>query len=357
VIALESVHAREGGVWAKTPSLIKDVTVTWERGVLVVLGTPADGTKALLGVIAGTTRVRAGRALIDGRAPAASRARVAYVPIETSLPDALRVGEVCELAGRIRDEAARTAASRLAVLGLSALANRRVSSLSSGESRAVSLAIALTSNAPVILVDEPLAGLDPSAPARVVEALRARAAAGAAVVVTTASVRDATRLADQLGILTRGVFTHLPPSLAHVGHVGAKLRVVIEANSASEVSPFVAALLGDAAVASVDTAAFAGTRWVRPAVAVVVSGTVLLTLARAVATAAARTGANVLAIESAVMPLDEIRTAIAAPRPGVLPSRSPRAMPPPSAPPDSGPPDSGPPGSVPAGSTPPGGAA
>jgi len=324
VIALEGVHARATG--AKTPSRIKDVTVAWERGVLVVLGTPADGTTALLEVIAGTTRVRAGRALVDGRVPSEARASVVYVPLETCLPDALRVDEVCDLAGRIRGEPAQTPASRLAVLGLESLAHRRVRSLSPSESRAVSLAIALTSKASVLLVEEPLAGLDPSAPARVIEALRARAAAGAAVVVTTASVRDATRLADQLGVLTQGVFSHLPPSLAHVGDGGAKLRVVLAATGASEVSPFVAALAEESAVGSVETAAFTPTRALHAAVAVVVSGRDLLTLARAVGAAAARSGANVLAVESAVMPLDAIRATIAAPRPGVLPSRPPRPM-------------------------------
>jgi ABC-2 type transport system ATP-binding protein len=323
VITLEAVHARATVGQAKISSFIKDVTVTWERGVLAVIGTPADGTSALLGVIAGTVRARAGRVLVAGGAPGGARANVAYVPLDTSLPDSLRVDEVCDLASQIRGEPAQTPASRLAVLGLEALASRRVRSLSPGEARAVSLALAISSKAQVILVEEPLAGLDASAPARVIEALRARATAGAAVVVTTASVRDATRLADQLGVLTFGVFTHLPPSLAHVGSAGAKLRVVIVAESAAEVSPFIAALSEEQAVGGVELATFAGGRVLHAAVAVVVSGRDLLTLARAVGAAAARTGAKVEAIESAVMPLDAIRATIAAPRPGVLPSRPP----------------------------------
>jgi ABC-2 type transport system ATP-binding protein len=332
MIALDAVHARAVVDSGKTPSLIKDVTVTWERGVLAVLGTPGDGTSALLQVIAGATRIRAGRVVVDGRAPSAARGSVAYVSLEATLPDALRVDEVCALAGRIRGEPVRTAASRLGVLGLEALADRRVRSLSAGESRAVALAIALTSKVPVILVEEPLAGLDPSAPARVIEALRARASAGAAVIVTTASVRDATRLADQLGVLTQGIFTHLPPSLAHMGHEGAKLRVVVAASSAGEVSPFVAALSQEAAVTSVETAVFAATRALHAAVSVVVSGRDLLALARAVGAAAARTGAKVEAIESAVMPLDAIRATIATPRAGVLPSRPPAPPPAPAEP-------------------------
>lgn len=330
MIAFTGVHARSKLADGK-PSLLKGVTLSWESGVLAVLGTPADGTLALLEAAAGLSKVRAGTVTIAGHEPATSRARVAYVPLASTLPDSLRVDEVCDLAGRLRGEAAQPPAARLAVLGLEALATRRVRSLSQGESRAVSLAIALTSKAPVLLVDEPLVGLDGSAPARVVEALRARAAAGAAVIVTTASVRDATRLGDQLGVLTQGVFAHLPASRAHVGASGAKLRVVIGAESAPEVAPFVAALSQEAAIASVETSTYVGTRILRAAVAVVVSGADLLEVARAVATAAARSEAKVLAIESAVLPLDALR------RPVVVPAEvTPRSDAPAPAPPAPG---------------------
>ena len=356
MIALDSVSARTSG---KQPSRIDNVTLTWVSGVLAILGTPADGTTALLEVLAGMVPARGGVVAIEGKAPADARARFAYVPLDPALPDSLHVHEVCDLAAQLRGEPVSTAASRLAPLGIEKLADRRVRSLSQGEARAVSLALALTSKAPVLLIEEPLALLDPAAPAKVIAALRERATAGAAVIVTTASVRDATSLADQLGILTKGVFTHLPPSLAHVGTTGAKLRVVVAANAATEVAPFVSALAQESAITSVETATFAATRVLHAAVAVVVSGPDLLGIARAIGAAAARTGAKVEAIESAVMPLEAIRTRIAAPRPGMLLSRPPGApsVPPPSAavpPPPRVP--TMPPGSVPpapAGSVPP----
>lgn len=324
MIVLEGLHARARGDRDRPASRLENVTLTWEKGVLVVLGTQADGTTALLEVLAGILPVRGGRATVDGLAPIEARARLAYVSLAPALPDSLRVDEVCELAGQIRGESAMTPASRLAPLGIEKLLERRVRSLSQGEARAVSLALALTSRVPVVLVDEPLAGLDPAAPSRVVAALRARAAAGATIVVTTASVRDATALADQLGVLTRGVFTHLPPTLAHVGPAGARLRVVVAAQAAPEVSPFVAALAAEPAIMSIETATFAAGH---AAVAVVVGGADLLAVARAVGHAAVRTSARIEAIESAVMPLDAIRSRIAAPRPGTLLSRPPPAMP------------------------------
>jgi ABC-type multidrug transport system ATPase subunit len=327
VIKVDGLQARAGSERDRPASRLENVSLTWEKGVLVVLGTQADGTTALLEVLAGILPVRGGRVTIDGVPPIEARTRVVYVALDAALPDALRVDEVCALAGQIRGEPAMTPASRLAPLGLEKLADRRVRSLSHGEARAVSLALALTSRAPVLLVDEPLSGLDPIAPSRLVAALRARAAAGAAVVVTTASVREATALADQLGMLTRGVFTHLPPAQAHVSSAGVRLRVVVAAQAATEVAPFVAALAAEPAVASVETATFAATRVLHAAVTVLVSGQDLLTVARAVGHAAAKTSARIESIESAVLPLDAIRTRVSAPPPGTLHSRPPPPMP------------------------------
>ena len=327
MISLAGLHARARGSAKRPPSRLENVTLSWEKGVLAVLGAPADGTTALLEVLAGVLPVSGGTATVAGGPPDQARAHVAYVPLEPALPDPLRVSEVCELATRLRGEPAMTAAARLSPLGIESLADRRVRSLSPGEARAVSLAIALSSRAKVLLIEEPLAGLDAAAPAKVLEVLRARATAGACVVVTTSSVRDATSLGDQLGMLTQGVFTHLPPAIAHVGTSSARIRVIVSANAATEVAPFVSALTAESAIATVETATFAATRVLHAAVAIVVSGTDLLAVARAVGLAAARTATNVLSIESAVSPLNAIRARIAAPRPGTLLSRPPPPMP------------------------------
>jgi ABC-2 type transport system ATP-binding protein len=166
IISIDALHARSSGdrsTSTRPASRLENVTLTWETGVLVILGTPADGTTALLEVLAGIVPIRGGRVKIGGVAPTEARASVAYVPLDAALPDALRVDEVCDLAGQIRGEPATTVGSRLAPLGIEKLAGRRVRSLSHGEARAVAVALALTSKAPILLIDEPLSGLDPAA--------------------------------------------------------------------------------------------------------------------------------------------------------------------------------------------------
>jgi ABC-type cobalamin/Fe3+-siderophores transport system ATPase subunit len=325
VIELANVAARGAAGKGHGAANLRGVTLRWERGVLAVIGTPGDGTSALLGVVAGAVRARAGRVSVGGQAPELARALVAYVPLDAVLPDALRVDEVCDLAAEVRPgEPRKPAGERLAPLGLEAMARRRVSSLSPAEARAVSLAIALSlANAKVLLVEEPLAWLEPSAPPRVIEALRARASEGAAVIVTTASVRDATRLGDELMLMTGGALAALPPGLAHAGPAGARLRVVV---AGAEHAPLVGALAAEAGVDAIDTRSYAaGSGGTRAATAIAVAGPDLLALARAVNRAIATTRTPVEAIESAVMPLDALRAALAAPRGPALPSVPPPA--------------------------------
>jgi ABC-2 type transport system ATP-binding protein len=295
------------------------VSFVWERGLLVILGTPVDGTSLLLDVVAGAHRPSRGTVEVLGRSPEEVRGGIALVPREPRLPDAVTVAEVVELAALLRGQPVASPASRLAPLGLESLAKRKTSSLSPSETRAVSLSLAITSNAPVLLVDEPLSGLEPMAPARVVEALRARAANGACVVVSTASVRDGTRLADQLALMTRGTLAPLLPAYAHAGNDGARLRIVVAPRHAASVPVLVSALREESGVSSVETATFAASLEGEAGAGILVSGQELLAVASSVSRAIARTGLDVEVVESAVMPLDGIRATLTSPRRASVP--------------------------------------
>jgi ABC-type multidrug transport system ATPase subunit len=160
----------------------------------------------LLALIAGRERPRAGSVRVTDGEPtrAEVRPRIAHVPLHPVLPEALRVDEVLRTAAAIRGDAPSDPAARLALLGVESLARRPVRSLFVEEVHTVALAEALTSSrAQVLLLEEPLLALDPRATSRVAEAIRARAREGRAVVLATASLRDAAELADD-HVLLRG---------------------------------------------------------------------------------------------------------------------------------------------------------
>ena len=101
---------------------------------------------------------------------------------------------------------------------------RRIDELSSGERARVLLARALATQAPILLVDEPAAHLDPAHQLHLMELLREEAARGAAVVVTLHDLSLASRFCDSLVVLKGG-------------------RVVAQGNAPSVLS---AAVLADA---------------------------------------------------------------------------------------------------------------
>jgi ABC-type multidrug transport system ATPase subunit len=210
LIALEAIAARHASL------ALSKISLTWGPGVHALVGASADGGPLLLALIAGAARPRAGRVRVLDGAPTdpAVRAHLAFVPLERALPQGMRVAEVLEIAAVIRGDPPQNAAERLGALGIQPLATRSVETLSREEARAVAIAEAVTSRGVrVLLIEEPLVSLDPRAASRLPEVLRARSLAGTAVVVATASVRDAQELADDCVVLRAGAVVGRAPSL------------------------------------------------------------------------------------------------------------------------------------------------
>ncbi len=295
MIELHAAHTRTG------PVTIAPLTLRLDAGLHALVGGRADGVAIVLAICAGRVKLHRGqRHLLGGRADdPAVRARLAYVPLDAPLPEPMRVDEALAMAASIRAERARPASARLDPLGLGPLAARDVRSLSREEKRAVALAEAVTSEARVILVDEPLASIDPRAAAMASDVLRARAREGACVVVATGSIRDARSLADDVLTFDRGTLVRRAAAsdpLVLAGPRGASVRVV-----ATDTKRLAEALAGEAAVRDVS---FEGD-------VLVVRGADAVAVAAAIARGAARSD---VALESLVPDLlhdDELRAAIA----------------------------------------------
>jgi len=302
MIRLTEVAAR------RRPLVLASVTASWEAGVRSLLGTRADGGPLVLALVAGAARVRAGsvRVLEGDPGDPAVRARVAYVPLDVALPDALRVDEALSLAAALRGDPLRPAMERLAPLGLEALAARRVRSLSWAESRGVALAEAVSSTrVRVILVEEPFVAMDPRACSRIAEQLRARGDAGCAVLVDTASPRDAAEIATEHVLLRGGLVVGASASLedlAASGPSGAQIRIVTrDADAGRALSQ---SLAGDPDVRAVE----------RIGASVVARGPSAASLAQAAGRALVGAGVDVSEIRVDPPSLEEARRSMAAPR-------------------------------------------
>jgi iron complex transport system ATP-binding protein len=190
--------------------------------VLGVVGANGAGKTTLLRAALGLAHLERGRALLAGRevrtlSEPERAALAAYMPQERRVGWNLPAWRVASLGAVHRPprEARERAHAALAQVGLAALAGRGVLDMSGGERGRVLLARLLAARAPLLVADEPGAGLDPDAQLLTLELLRAEAGRGAAVVLTLHDLSLAARACDRLVVLAQGrVVAAAPPRQA-----------------------------------------------------------------------------------------------------------------------------------------------
>lgn len=190
--------------------------------VLGVVGANGSGKTTLLRAALGLVRLAAGRAELAGREVRTlsepDRARLAgYLPQDRHVGwnmTAWRIASLGAVQARPAEARARAEAA-LDRVGLLALKDRGVLEMSGGERARVLLARLLATNAPLLVADEPIAGLDPDAQLLALDLLREEAGRGAAVVLTLHDLPLAARYCDRLLVLSRGrVLADGPPTEA-----------------------------------------------------------------------------------------------------------------------------------------------
>lgn len=199
----------DGVRFERDDRVVLDIPSLLLRGdrTTAILGPNGAGKTTLLRLIAALERPGAGRILADGTRVRLGQ-NVAYVfqehvflrqSVRENLELGLRLRGVhtSERTARI-DEAAH-------LLEISHLLDRRADRLSGGEGRRASLARALCLRAPLVLLDEPLAGLDPPTYARLLDELpRLLDAFGATTILVTHDRQEALRLGQDLVVLVDG---------------------------------------------------------------------------------------------------------------------------------------------------------
>jgi ABC-2 type transport system ATP-binding protein len=179
---------------------LEGVDLRVARGTLLgLLGPNGAGKTTLIRVLLGLTPMTSGKAWVLG-APVPSRAvlpRIGYMPQNLAVYTDLKVRQNLELFGRLHAvrpaELARRTAEALDLVHLSERRDTRVSELSGGMQRRVSLASALLADPELLLLDEPTVGVDPELRAEFWDYFQRLSSEGKTIVMTTHYMEEATR--------------------------------------------------------------------------------------------------------------------------------------------------------------------
>jgi ABC-2 type transport system ATP-binding protein len=208
MIELENLTMHYGDLKA-----LDGLSLTIRPGELFAfLGPNGAGKTTAIKILTGLMKPDSGVVRICGhdmsKDPLLAKAVLGYVPDVAQFYEKLSAAEFMEFIAELftmdRREAAAKTESLFTKFGLHEYAGKRVENLSHGTRQRLAIASALLHDPKVVVIDEPMVGLDPIHARTVKAELKARSQAGATVLMSTHLLNIAEELADRIGILKEG---------------------------------------------------------------------------------------------------------------------------------------------------------
>lgn len=189
-------------------------------GVISVIGPNGSGKSTLLSALAGLVPAASGSLEVLGTTPELARRRLSYVMQATPVPRVtpITVQEVVSLGrlgklgmfGRFRAGDREAVAAAMTRMAISELAHRHMHELSGGQRQRVLIAQGIVQDHDVLVLDEPLTGLDINSAATIDSLIHEQRADGCSVILTTHDLDEA-RAADWVVLVSRRVIASGPP--------------------------------------------------------------------------------------------------------------------------------------------------
>ncbi len=174
-----------------------------------LLGPNGAGKTTLLRAIGGLTRPSQGTVTVFGermrKSPELYR-RIGYMPEHEAVYDFLTGRQFVELAARLQgvEDVDGAAARAIEIVDLAADQDRRLRGYSRGMRQRMRLAATLVHDPPLLLLDEPLSGTDPAQRLHLRDVIRALAAEGRTILVSSHVLEEVDELADRIHLMVSG---------------------------------------------------------------------------------------------------------------------------------------------------------
>ena len=250
-VILESVSKRFGDVWA-----VRDLSLSIEHGrVYGLLGPNGSGKSTTMKMILGLVKPDSGKILVDGidvsKDPVEVRRMIGYVPETPRLYDYLTGIEyldfIGEAYGMSPEERKRRIEEFLEAFELKGRENELISGYSKGMKQKIALIAALIHKPKILILDEPLSGLDPRSARIVKDLIHELAEEGVTTIFSTHILEIADAVCDELAIMYEGrkIAEGRPDELKRMaGESGSTLEeVFLKLTGAEDVREIVEALV------------------------------------------------------------------------------------------------------------------
>ena len=200
LLQCENVWKSYGG-----KNVLMNLNLHVQSGRIVgLLGPNGSGKTTLMKLVNGLLVPNQGKILIDGFEPGVeSKKRVSYLPDANYLPDWMRVQDlVAMFADFYQDFDAAKAAEMLGDLKISG--GDRLKTLSKGTKEKVQLILAMSRQAQLYMLDEPIGGVDPAARDYILHTIISNYSENAAVIISTHLISDIEQVLDEAVFLRDG---------------------------------------------------------------------------------------------------------------------------------------------------------
>lgn len=203
MVSVASVRKSFGGL-----EVLKGLNASFEEGkITAVVGPNASGKTTLMKCILGLVLPDSGSVEVNGQKALhnpAIRAFIGYMPQKAQFPENLKPKELLAWVQDLRGEQSPYLDTLIDYFDLKPYLDKSLRTLSGGTRQKVSAVLAFLFDPPVLILDEPTAGLDPLASSRLKDKILAEKARGKAVILTSHVMSELEELTDEVLFLLEG---------------------------------------------------------------------------------------------------------------------------------------------------------
>ncbi len=222
---------------------INRVSLTFEPGITGLVGPNGAGKSTLMNLIAGLVHPTAGTLNVCNTTPATPEQfyrQISYCTQYDSFPAGITgydfIRNTLLVHGYGKQDAAALTEMMLGKVSLTDAARRPVEGYSKGMRQRIKLAQAIAHQPSVLILDEPLNGLDPMARAQVIDLFREYAAAGRIVIISSQILHEVDLISDRVVLLNSGYLVAAGDLTNIQSETGEPMKIFIRSSDATAIA-------------------------------------------------------------------------------------------------------------------------